>query len=69
MKTGVYEQILCEVVTSLHEYITTMEVVSDSGLSSPLNTVQQGPAKSALWPVLIGDTRWEPECTQVANAE
>ena len=66
MTTGVYEQILCEVGTSpLHDQVTTIEITS-----SLVNTVQQRPVKSALWPVLTGDTRWEPEeCTQVANAE
>lgn len=71
MTTRVYEQILCEVATlPLHDYVTTIEITSDSGLSSLVNTVQQRPVKSAPWPVLTGDTRWEPEeCTQVANAE
>ena len=42
MKTGVYERILCEVVTSLHEYITTMEVVSDSGCLPHLTLYSRG---------------------------
>ena len=44
MKTGVSEQILCEVVTSpLPDCITGMEIMADWGLPPLLNIVKQRP--------------------------
>lgn len=71
MKTGVLEQILCDVDASpLPERSLGMDITSDWGLLPQPNIVKQKACKSALRLVLLG-ARWEPlklpEPAQVLN--
>lgn len=74
MKTGILEQILCEVVTSLlPECIIELDITSDWTLLPQTNIIKQKASKSALTPVLTGLARLEPgdppAPTQVVTVE